>query len=119
MTVTIEHLLNSAGRRARDGSRNCESRLELGRDYWISNMSTQPNEQLNQGAISILRLLFRHGELPISSISGLLALYETMVEHHSQELLRRELISLKRQDNQTLLRLEPKGLAYLREGEYV
>jgi DNA-binding transcriptional ArsR family regulator len=82
-------------------------------------MSTQPNERLNQGGISILRLLFRHGELSVSSISGLLGLYETMVEHHSQELFRRKLISLKRQDNQTLLRLEPKGLAYLREGDHV
>jgi hypothetical protein len=78
-------------------------------------MSAEPNERLNQGAISILRLLFFYGELSVPSISRLLGFNEGMVEHHRDELLRREMISRKslRRDDKALLLLEPKGRSHL------
>jgi DNA-binding MarR family transcriptional regulator len=88
----------------------------------MSRPNERPNEgrankeRLNEGAIIILRLLFRYGELSVSAISGLLGLYESRVEELCADLLKRRMINWKpapEQDNHTPLRLAPKGRAYL------
>jgi DNA-binding MarR family transcriptional regulator len=85
-------------------------------------LNEDANEPLNEGAIIILRLLWRYGELSVSAISGLLALYESRVKELCDELLRREMISWKpvaKRDNRSPMQLEQKGRAYVMEERHI
>ena len=102
------------------GGAESTTRLRLfdrNRRYHESPLSRQPNDRLGEAEIVILRLLFRHGELSVSAMSGLLGLYQDRVAQCCEELLNRGLISLRTVTVEgsefPVAQLEPKGRTYL------